>query len=351
LGEALTRHFTIQPQVEWTVEANPGTLTAEKIQTLRRLGVNRLSLGVQSFDDSLLKIIGRSHSAAEAGNAVALAQKNGMANLNLDLIYGLPGQSVASWRTTLEEALSLGVQHLSLYGLQLEAGTPLAAAVEAGELVLPTEDEELLMYYLGEELLSQAGYRHYEISNYALPGKECLHNLTYWTYNPYLGLGAGAFSCLDLISFQGLYRPQPCLNNAPLDRSPLSYPGLSSEQEKTSSLTSGEDTILVRWGNIGDPVLYTEHWRQASTLALAEREEISPRLAQQESLMLAFRLLEGLSLEDYQSHFGSTLEEDFPGVVQELRGQGLLQQEGQRLKLTSQGVIFNNRIGRAFVNC
>ncbi len=187
--------------IEITVEGNPGTLTPEKLAVYRRAGVNRLSLGAQSFDDCLLKFLGRIHNAAQIGEAVRMAREAGFENLNLDLMYALPGQSMAQWRDTLDAAIALDVPHISAYSLIVEDGTPMAARVASGEVILPDDDTVNAMQREAIERLSKAGYGRYEISNYAKPGFECRHNLTYWQRGDYLGLGCAAHSMLDNCRF------------------------------------------------------------------------------------------------------------------------------------------------------
>ena len=185
-----------EADAEITIEGNPGTLTPEKLAAYRRAGVNRLSLGAQSFDDGLLKSLGRIHTAAQIGEAVAMAREAGFDNINLDLMYALPGQGMAQWRDTLDAAVALGVEHISAYSLIVEPGTPMAARVASGTAIVPDDDAVNAMQRAAIDRLSAAGYRRYEISNYARPGFECRHNLVYWNRGDYLGLGCAAHSLL-----------------------------------------------------------------------------------------------------------------------------------------------------------
>ncbi|HHV65114.1 MAG TPA: radical SAM family heme chaperone HemW [Peptococcaceae bacterium] len=193
-----------QKEIEKTVEANPGTLTKEKLNVLVSYGINRISLGAQSFNDRMLVQIGRIHNKEDIRRSVWLIRQGGIHNLNLDLIFGLPGQTLTDWQDTLRRAVELEPEHLSLYALMLEEGTPLARkfssnplnVVEEGDPVLPDDDIQADMYEWAAGFLQQQGYRHYEISNFARAGFECRHNLTYWQSEEYLGLGPGAVSCL-----------------------------------------------------------------------------------------------------------------------------------------------------------
>ena len=190
--------FDLTDDAEITMEGNPGTLTMESLRAYRLAGVNRLSLGVQSFDDALLAAIGRIHTSGEATQAVRMARAAGFENLNLDLMLGLPGQTAAQWEDTLRRAIALAPEHLSCYSLILEEGTPLFASVQAGTCApLPDEDAMEEMDALTDRLTREAGYAHYEVSNYARPGRQCRHNVVYWECLPYLGVGLGAHSDLD----------------------------------------------------------------------------------------------------------------------------------------------------------
>ena len=185
-----------EPDAEITIEGNPGTLTPEKLAAFRRAGVNRLSLGAQSFDDGLLRSLGRIHTAAQIGQAVTMARDAGFDSINLDLMYALPGQGMNQWKDTLDAATALGVEHISAYSLIVEPGTPMAARVASGTAIVPEDDAVNAMQRAAIDRLSAAGYRRYEISNYARPGFECRHNLVYWNRGDYLGLGCAAHSLM-----------------------------------------------------------------------------------------------------------------------------------------------------------
>lgn len=179
---------------EITLEANPGDITAENIRAWRAMGINRLSMGVQSFNDRLLQLVGRRHSAEQAIQAVKTAQAEGIINISIDLMYALPGQTMTEWQADIDQALALQVPHISSYGLIYEEGTPLTQCLEQGKISAIDEEEEMQMYDYLVEQLTQHGYEHYEVSNFALPGQYSQHNSSYWNDTPYLGLGAGAHS-------------------------------------------------------------------------------------------------------------------------------------------------------------
>ena len=179
---------------EITMEANPGDLTAEYLQAIREAGIQRLSIGIQSFNDELLELLGRRHNATQAIEAVRMAQVEGFDNISIDLMYALPTQTMELWEADIEQAMQLGVQHISSYGLMYEEGTPLTAMRDDNRLTPIDEDTENAMYDLLCERLKQAGFVHYEVSNFALPGYEAKHNSSYWNGTPYIGVGAGAHS-------------------------------------------------------------------------------------------------------------------------------------------------------------
>lgn len=196
--DACRAAFDVDPAAEITMEANPGTVDAAYLPALRAAGVNRLSLGVQSFADGELALLGRIHTAAQAVAAYDNARAAGFANVSLDLVYGLPGQTLADWSRSLDRAVALCPDHLSLYALEVHGDTPLGRRIAAGDLPAPDDDLAADMYELAEDRLAVAGFMHYELSNWATGNDAaCRHNLTYWRNEPYRGLGAAAHSWID----------------------------------------------------------------------------------------------------------------------------------------------------------
>lgn len=300
---ACRERFEMADEAEVTSEANPGTLDEGYLASLRGLGVNRLSLGVQSFDDGLLRLLGRIHTSGQAAETYRLARRAGFANINLDLIYGLPTQTRPQWQETLEHGLALGPDHLSLYALTLEEGTPLHAQVARGELPQPDPDLAADMYLLAQETLAGAGYRHYEISNWARPGHECRHNLTYWRNGPYLGFGAGAHSW-----FGG-----------------RRYYNVLSPQEYIQRLSDGASP-------------------------LAESEEIDEALEMAETMILGLRLVEeGVSFEGFARRFGQEMETVYREELKELRELGLIEVTEERVRLTERGRLLGNEVFERFL--
>jgi oxygen-independent coproporphyrinogen-3 oxidase len=213
---------------EFTVEANPESLDAGRLALLADAGVTRISVGAQGDDDRLLRRLGRPHTRLMTERAAALVTDAGI-DLSVDLIYGLPGQGRRGWERTLRWALGLGAVHVSAYALTLEEGTPLAAAAEAGEARIPGEETLRTMYDTARALLGDAGFSHYELSNYALPGHECRHNLAYWRYRPYLGLGAAAHSRLhEGETVVARENPVTAAYLAPLEAAPPRDPGITT---------------------------------------------------------------------------------------------------------------------------
>jgi oxygen-independent coproporphyrinogen-3 oxidase len=298
------RAFQVEAGAELSIEANPGTVDAAGLAGLRALGLNRLSLGVQSFDDGELQVLGRIHTAAEAERALAAARRAGFDNVNLDLIYGLPGQALATWERTLARALALQPDHLSLYALSVEEGTPLAASLACGDLPQPDADLAADMYELAERTLQAAGYLHYEISNWArTPAHRCRHNLTYWRNEPYLGLGAGAHSW-----------------------------------------AGGR-----RWSNVAWPADYAALVSDGQR-PLATREEIDQPLEMGETMMMGLRLLEeGVSFARFRRRFGLEMEQRFGRELAELVELGLIVRDGERVRLSERGHLLGNQVFLRFL--
>lgn len=326
LFRTLSAYFPIGEDAEVTVEANPETLTADKLNALRHMGVNRLSLGLQAWDDRLLALLGRRHSAKDFLASFGEARRAGFDNLAVDLIYGLPGQTVAGWRETLLRVIDLGPEHVSAYSLQIEEGTAFHRWLNEGRLrvaessgragyrspsdagknpsrgILPTEEQVLEMYHMARGELVAAGFKHYEISNFARHGFRSRHNQNYWKNGEYLGLGPAAASHLDGRRWTNLWR---------LD-------------EYAAAVTAGR-------------------------LPVGESEDVDREREMRDTLMLGFRLLEGVSLSWFQRRFGADLTDVFGGEVGRLEEEGLLERVGERLRLTERAVPVANRVFREFV--
>lgn len=303
--ETLTTSFKISQDAEITIEANPGTVTREKLLTYRTCGINRISFGLQSTNNEELKLLGRIHTYEEFLESYQLARECGFDNINVDLISAIPKQTVSSWEATLEKVIALKPEHISAYSLIVEEGTPFAKMYGEGcpgEYDLPSEEVERAIYYRTEELLTEAGYYRYEISNYAKAGKECKHNLGYWERKEYLGIGLGAASLID----------------------------------------------NTRYKNTDDLLYYLEH---ADGLGAIQEdvEELSVKEQMEEFMFLGLRKMEGVSTSEFENTFGKTLEECYGEQIQRLKGQGLLEQEDGCLMLTRQGIDVSNFVFSKFL--
>ena len=312
--EAAQSAFHVASDAEVTMEANPGDLLGNDVEHLTRLGINRLSIGVQSLDDSLLKVLGRRHSSQEAVDAYGAVRRAGFKNISLDLMYGLPNQSMEQWRDSLERVLSLSPEHLSLYCLTLEEGTPMQQQVRLGETSEPDPDLAADMYLLAEDLLGQAGYGHYEISNWAFPGKESLHNLTYWHNQPYLGVGPGAHSYLGKWRFHNINSPREYIGRF----------GNFSKAEASLDALSSE--VISQVPTVGDV------------------ETIEQPMEMAETMMLGLRLAEGMSLDGFAARFGRSLSSVYGEQIREMTSLKLLEERDGVLYLTEHGHLLGNEV-------
>jgi len=294
---AIRTNYTVANDAEITLEANPGTVDREYLRLLHMQGVNRLSLGIQSLDEGELTLLGRGHSVAEAIEIVHIARDEGFTNISLDFIYGIPDRSIKAWQEMLEGMVGLGAEHLSLYALSFEEGTVLADAVESGLITPPDQDAVAGEYELACEVLARAGYTQYEISNWARPGYESRHNMTYWTGGEYLGLGYGAHSYLD------------------------------------GARITGEGSLDDYLAALGEGML---------TKLAAER--LSLRTALGEALMLGLRLNVGVGADDIRARFGIDLQGYFQDEIAELTSLGLLVVDKGRLRLTPRGRLLGNEV-------
>lgn len=262
----------VLPEAEISMEANPGTVTAEKLEKWRRAGVNRLSIGAQCGEDRLLKVLGRIHTTQEVEDITLLARQAGFDNLNLDLIFGLPGQSLTDWAATLRWAKDLCPEHLTCYGLQVEAGTPLAAMVGEGAVALPGDEETGAMYELAMDFLPACTYQQYEIASYARPGFECRHNLYYWRYHDYFGVGAGAYSTVSGVRLDNISLPEEYICRLKAGRTPVAHEEhLDHGQEMAEMIMLG-----LRLNEGPDAKDFYERWQV--TLESVLREQAAPLL-------------------------------------------------------------------------
>ena len=318
--DAVEGAFGIREGAEITVEANPGDLTAAKAGSLLAQGINRVSIGVQSLDNDLLNLLGRRHDADGALAAFRTVRNAGFDNVNLDLIYGLPRQSLAQWRDTLQRLSDLDPAHISLYALTVEEGTPLHRWVERGQVPHPDADLAADMYQYARELLGQRGYHHYEISNWSRPGLASQHNLAYWRNLPYLGVGPGAHSCLGGYRFWDMDPPR-------------GYIAAAREWAATASDEVAE--ISAQWLDTVGPV--------------GGHEYIDRELAAAETMFLGLRLLEGLDLAAASARVGVDLAARYQSQIDELLGLGLLDKEATVIRLHSSAYLIANQVFTRFL--
>ena len=319
--EAVEEAFGIRPDAEITVEANPGDLTAAKAASLLAQGINRVSIGVQSLDNDLLNLLGRRHDADGALAAFRTVTGAGFDNVNLDLIYGLPRQSLEQWRDTLQRLADLEPAHVSLYALTVEEGTPLHRWVEMGQVPQPDADLAADMYQHARELLGRKGYHHYEISNWSKPGLPSRHNLAYWRNLPYLGVGPGAHSCLGGYRFWDMDPPRGYI---------------AAASEWAAEATGPVAAISGEWLDGVGPV--------------GGHESISLDLAGAETMFLGLRLLDGLDLAEASARTGTDLAARYQPQIEELLGLGLLEKEDTVFRLHPSAYLIANQVFTRFLD-
>lgn len=301
--EAICRLLALVPKVaECTLEASPETVDGARLAAFRAAGVNRLSLGAQSFDRDLLAAMGRGHDGERTAQAVRDAREAGFDNISLDLIYGLPGQTIGQWRDSLERAVALCPEHISLYGLTIHPDTPWGRALNAGDLAAPDDDLAADMLELAMDYLPRQGFAQYEIANFARPGRESRHNCAYWQRDNYLGLGVAAASCLN-------------------DH---------------------------RFANTPEPRVYEEAIREGR-LPWTEDEHYDIEQIMGEAMFLGLRLLRGVDVAAYEQRYGVNPLKRFRGELWQLQNQGLIEYDEGNIRLTPKGVALGNLVFEQFV--
>jgi oxygen-independent coproporphyrinogen-3 oxidase len=303
LIRACRETFDMPADAEITAECNPGTVTLDYLRELRAHGVNRLSFGAQSAQPDELKLLGREHDWHQVEAAIRNARDAGFTNLNFDLIFGLPWQSTDSWKSTVKAALELEPDHISLYALTIEVGTPMYDWTRRGEVPFPDPDAAADMYDHAEEAMGSAGFDHYEISNWCKPGRECAHNLIYWRNESYLGLGAGAH---------------------------------------------GSTVNRRRW-NVKRPADYISRIERGESVEL-NHEDIDERTSRGETMMLGLRLLnEGVTQARFAERYGAPAAHFYAEELNEAAGKGLLEITPERIRLTEKGRFVSNQALKLFV--
>src|SRR3990167_1811880 len=325
--ESCKKLFNLKTDAEITIEANPETLTLDKLKKLRRGGFNRISIGVQSFNDKLLKRLGRVHDSKKAYQGILSARNEGFENISIDLMFCIPDETLKDWEDDIETTIKLNPEHISTYNLTIEEGTQFEKLYSEAKAshYLPDEDRQVEMYERGIGLLTGTGYEHYEISNFAKAcsersesnGRKCLHNQIYWRNEEYLGIGAGAYSYIN-----------------------------------------GER----RW-NIKSPVEYMKRVEIASALprndihsafSLQPLIEGSERLEMKgvmgETIMMGLRMLEGINLQNFKKRFGVEIQSTFSDVISRLLSNNLIIFDNGNLKLTHKGLLFYNDVSAEFLS-
>ena len=309
----IRNHFTLTEDVEITIEANPGTVSFENLLELHKIGINRLSYGVQSANAEELLMLERVHNFFDVIEAVSSARKAGFDNLNLDLIYGLPEQTMYTWQTTVKRILDLQPEHISAYALTLEHGTPFGRWATRGILPLPDPDLAAEMYEWLGETLATSGYIQYEISNWSKPGYECRHNLQYWRGLPYLAFGAGAHGYANGYRYSNVLRIKTYIDRI------TNYPITNYNFPLTPATVN--------------------HHKQTLTEDMSEFMMTGLRLTQ-----------EGVNAEDFQTRFGQSLHEVYRKEIAGLLKVGLIEHgEGEGIKITRRGRLLGNQVFMQFV--
>ena len=296
----LKTSFKISQDAEITIEANPGTVTREKLLAYRTCGVNRISFGLQSANNDELKLLGRIHTYEEFLESFGLTREFGFKNINVDLISAIPKQTSASWEETLQRVIELHPEHISAYSLIVEEGTPFAKVYGEGcpgEQDLPSEEDERTIYYRTEELLKAAGYHRYEISNYAKEGKECRHNLGYWERKEYLGIGLGSASLID----------------------------------------------NTRYSNTADLAKYIKDAKQPEKIQ-EDVQVLSQKEQMEEFMFLGLRKMEGISEIEFKEFFGICIDEIYGVALEKLIKEGLLERKDGCIRLTGRGIDVSNYV-------
>ena len=328
--EEITHRFLLAKDAEITIECNPGTVTERKFQTYKKIGINRLSIGLQSVNEKELQLLGRVHTFDQFLKTYELARKTGFTNINVDLMSSLPGQTPKTFANTLQQVIRLHPEHISAYSLIIEKGTPFyetykfdAVKQRAGMQTefLPTEDEEYEIGKLTQVVLEKAGYHRYEVSNYAREGYVCRHNIGYWRRTNYLGMGLGAASLLENIRYT---------NTSDLYR--YIEESVDIKNVMVPVTLANQTTVSVPATNLSDTV------------------DVIERNAQMEEFMfLGLRMTQGVLREDFERAFGMTIESVYGEVLQTLLQEGVLEKSEGRIFLTDRGMDLNSYVSSQFL--
>lgn len=356
---AVGRYFSLGSDIEITLEANPKTLTKEKLSELKQIGINRISVGIQSLHDSYLSSFGRIHSAGDARRILDEVSDAGFRSWNADLIFGFPGQSMEEWREDLREILKWNPPHLSCYAFSVEKGTPYEKRLKGGVVSSPVEDVQADMYDFAVEKLKSEGLNHYEISNFSRLKSESQHNLNYWRYGEYLGLGAGAVSFFRSSHNNSEFgyrttnfkNPQRYMKNwGPGSRTHFKIP--SGRHPEASAEGSHESTrgILHSVQNDSRRAQNDDRGFEIGSGVGgggADLENISTETAMGEYIMMGLRLKEGVDSKRFKKLFSINLEDRYLSIIEKYRDKGWLSRKN--LGLTEKGFLFSNQVMGEFL--
>lgn len=339
--DCLARHFTLAHDLEVSLESNPNDLSTAYLRELRAAGINRLSIGMQSASNRVLQLFERRHAPEAVASALRYARQAGFDNVNLDVIFGSPGETLAEWKRTVAAIRHYAPDHVSMYGLELKGGTALRAQVDAGALPQPEDDVFADMYEYASGSLEQAGYAQYEISNWAMPQRQCRHNLQYWRNLPYLGLGAGAQGFAGGLRYSNIAHPlryiaalKPLADSDEPRRAGAKY----------LSHPSSERRDKPKQGRSGAPSVFPLSPAVAKSTRVDDQDDLYV------TVMMGLRLTkEGLCRPTFQRRFGMDIVDKFPSAIKKLRRLGLILVESDRLRLSERGRLLSNSVIRELV--
>ncbi|KXG75857.1 radical SAM family heme chaperone HemW [Thermotalea metallivorans] len=300
--ESLYQCFSIEEGIEFSIESNPGTIDKEKLQYYLASHINRISMGLQAWQDTLLKSLGRIHDRAQFVQNYGLAREMGFQNINVDLMFGLPGQNISQWKETLGAVAALKPDHISAYSLKIEEGTLFDVLYEKGKLYLPSEEEDRKMYEDAIEFLQGYGYRHYEISNFARAGKECVHNKIYWNNGEYIGIGLGAHSYWNRRRFANTTEFEEYIEKVKSNQNPTAHVGYITIEEEIA-----------------------------------------------ETMFLGLRMMEGISIPAFIRRFGVSPTDIYQKTIEKFVEQGLLEVDQNHIRLTRRGIDVSNQVFTEFL--
>lgn len=324
--ECIHDHFRVLPDAEVTMEMNPGVFSEGMLAFVRKY-INRVSIGLQSANDEELRMLGRIHTYSEFEECYHTLRRESVANINVDLMSAIPGQTVRGWEDTLKKVVALAPEHISAYSLIIEEGTPFFELYEKGALDLPDEDDEREMYHLTKTVLAEAGYNRYEISNYAKAGFACRHNARYWLREPYFGFGIGAASMYEIREGAGS--------------------GTPGQYRRTNGRDLG--AYLKRYGCVRDGISWLDPGGHDADGEMCLVQKLTRKESMEEFMFLGLRMTDGILIRRFSDEFGVSVEEVYGRVIRELCEKGLLIMRDGRIALTDRGLDVSNMVMAEFL--